>query len=96
MELFAWSNQVMAAFTLLAGTIYLTALKKPSFVTVLPGVFITFVVSVYILWISPEHGGPVGFGLELYDAFIIAGFLSFLLFAWALRRGNELSGKADF
>ena len=93
---FAWSNQVMAAFTLLAGTIYLTALKKPSFVTVLPGVFITFVVSVYILWISPEHGGPVGFGLELYDAFIIAGFLSFLLFAWALRRGNELSGKADF
>ena len=45
--------------------------------------FITFVVSTYILWISPEHGGPVGLGLELTDAYMIAGFVATLLFAWA-------------
>ena len=57
---FAWSNQVIAVFALLAGSIYLFSLKRPAFITVLPGMFITFVVTTYILWISPAHGGPVG------------------------------------
>lgn len=80
---FAWSNQVIAVFALLAGSIYLFSLKRPAFITVIPGMFITFVVSTYILWISPEHGGPVGLGLELTDAYMIAGFVATLLFAWA-------------
>ncbi|MBR2625200.1 MAG: carbon starvation protein A [Lentisphaeria bacterium] len=87
---FAWSNQVIAVFALLAGSIYLFSLKRPAFITVLPGMFITFVVATYILWISPEHGGPVGLGLDLYDAYLIAGFLSVLLFAWAKVRGSEV------
>lgn len=87
---FAWSNQVLAAFALLASSIYLFALKRPAFITVLPGMFITFVVMTYILWISPEHGGPIGLGLELYDAYMIAGFLTVLLFAWAKIRADEV------
>lgn len=88
---FAWSNQVIAAFALLAGSIYLYSLKRPAFITVLPGVFITFVVSSYILWISPEHGGPLGLGLDLYDAYLFSGFIALLLFAWARIRGSEIN-----
>lgn len=87
---FAWSNQVIAVFALLAGSIYLFSLKRPAFITVLPGVFITFVVTTYILWISPEHGGPLGLGLDLYDAYMFAGFFAVTLFAWARLRANEV------
>jgi carbon starvation protein CstA len=88
---FAWSNQVIAAFALLTGSIYLFALKRPAFITVIPGMFITFVVTAYILWISPEHGGPVGAGLELEYAFIIAGFVSLAAFAWAKLRSDSVT-----
>ncbi|MBE6388977.1 MAG: carbon starvation protein A [Lentisphaerae bacterium] len=88
---FAWSNQVIAAFALLAGSIWLFALKRPAFITVMPGMFITFIVTTYILWISPEHGGPVGVGLELSDAYLIAGFVAITVFAWARIRGSELN-----
>ena len=87
---FAWSNQVIAAFALLAGSIYLFALKRPAFITVLPGMFITFVVTTYILWISPDHGGPVGLGLDLSDAYMIAGFVSAILYAWAKIRSKDV------
>ncbi len=88
---FAWSNQVIAAFALLAGSIYLFSIKRPAFITVLPGAFIMFVVTTYILWISPDHGGPVGLGLELYDAYMISGFLTVITFAWAKFRGEEVT-----
>ena len=87
---FAWSNQVIAAFALLVGSIYLFSLKRPAFITVLPGIFITFVVTTYILWISPAHGGPVGFGLDLHDAYIFAAFIALTLFAWARIRAEEV------
>ena len=92
---FAWSNQVMAVFTFLCGTVYLASREKPVVVTALPGMFITFVVTSYILWISPAHGGPLGFGLDLFDAYMIAGFVSVLLFTWAIMRGRENIGKFE-
>ena len=92
---FAWSNQVMAVFTFLCGTVYLASREKPVIVTALPGMFITFVVTSYILWISPAHGGPLGFGLDLFDAYMIAGFVSVLLFTWAIMRGRENIGKFE-
>jgi carbon starvation protein CstA len=88
---FAWSNQVIAAFALLAGSIYLFSIKRPAFITVIPGAFIMFVVTTYILWISPAHGGPVGLGLELSDAYMISGFLTVITFTWAKFRGNEVT-----
>ena len=92
---FAWSNQVMAVFTFIAGTVYLASRNKPSMVTALPGMFITFVVTSYILWISPEHGGPVGFGLELPYAYMAAGFVAIVVFVWAIMHGKENSGKFE-
>ncbi len=91
---FAWGNQVLACCTLAAATIWLTAKHKPAWITMLPGVFMTFIVSTYILWISPAHGGPVGLGLELTNAYIIAGVFSVLSVLWSWRRGKKLAEKA--
>ena len=87
---FAWSNQVIAVFALLAGSIYLFSLKRPAFITVMPGMFITFVVTTYILWTSPAHGGPPGLGLDLYDAYMFAAFFAVTLFVWARIRADEV------
>ena len=86
---------VMAVFTFIAGTVYLASRNKPSMVTALPGMFITFVVTSYILWISPEHGGPVGVGLELPYAYLAAGFTAIAVFVWAIMHGKENSGKFE-
>ena len=92
---FAWSNQVMAVFTFLAATVYLASRNKPFMITAAPGMFITFVVTSYIVWISPAHGGPLGFGLDLYDAYMIAGFVAVITFVWAIMHGKENQGKFE-
>lgn len=81
---FAWSNQVIAVFALLAGSIYLFSLRRPAFITVVPGMFITFVVVTYILW------NPIGLGIDLVYAEIVAGFVSLATYAWAKVRAGEV------
>jgi carbon starvation protein CstA len=68
---FAWGNQVLGAATLTAATVYLARQGKCFLITMIPGLFITFVVATYILWISPAHGGPLGFGLDIQVAYIL-------------------------
>ena len=78
---FAWSNQVLAACTLFAATVWLRNNKKPWWIAALPAVFMTFIVVTYIFWISPEHGGPVGFGLDLKTAYYFGGAIALLCLA---------------
>ena len=78
---FAWSNQVLAACTLFAATVWLRNNKKPWWVAALPAVFMTFIVISYILWISPAHGGPVGFGLDLKTSYYFGAAIALLLLA---------------
>lgn len=59
------------------------------FVALLPGMFMAFIVLTYILWISPEHGGPVGFGLDLAYAYGLGGALTIVLSVWAYKRGKR-------
>ncbi len=67
---FAWGNQVLAAATLMGATVWLVSLKKAAVITLVPGMFITFIVATYILWISPGRGnGAYGFGLNLNTAY---------------------------
>ena len=87
---FAWGNQVLAACTLVAATEWLIARKRNAVITAVPGVFMTFIVLCYILWISPAHGGPVGFGLELHVAQIVAGVLAAAILGLAIRRGFKM------
>lgn len=76
---FAWANQVLAASTLIAACVWLFRRKKNAYIALIPGMFMTFIVLSYIIWISPKHGGPVGFGLPLDLAYIIAGIATLAL-----------------
>ena len=86
---FAWGNQVLGAATLTAGTVYLAKNGKCFLITMVPGMFITFVVTTYILWISPAHGGPVGCGLDLQVSYIIALAVSSAISGYAIWRANQ-------
>jgi carbon starvation protein CstA len=86
---FAWGNQVLGAATLTAGTVYLAKEGKCFLITMIPGMFITFVVTTYILWISPAHGGPVGCGLDLQVSYIIALVVASATSGYAVWRAGK-------
>ena len=70
---FAWSNQTLATIVLWAITVYLARQKKLYWITLIPAVFMTAVVTSYLLF-SPE-----GFSLN-YSVAIVAGVvISFLI-----------------
>ena len=86
---FAWGNQVLGATTLTAATVYLAKEGKCFLITMVPGMFITFVVTTYILWISPAHGGPVGIGLDLQISYVISLMLSAAISGYAIWRAKQ-------
>ncbi len=88
---FAWANQVLAASTLMAATAWLAGRRLNYWIAAIPGMFMTFIVATYILWISPERGGPVGFGLPLRTAYWIAAGIALVFAGFALWRGRNLS-----
>jgi carbon starvation protein CstA len=77
---FAWSNQTLATVILWTITIYLFQNKKEYRITLLPAMFMTAVVTTYIL-LAPE-----GFGLSRATSYItgiavsIASFACFLVY----------------
>lgn len=68
---FAWTNQMLAAFTLWACTVYLARHGKTYVITLLPALFMTSVVSCYI-FVAPS---PEGFGLSYPVSLAIAGLV---------------------
>ena len=64
---FSWCNQTLSVFTLWAITVYLVLEKKNYFVTLLPALFMTCVVTTYIC-IAPE-----GFRLNETISYVIGG-----------------------
>ena len=92
---FAWGNQVLASCTLTAATVWLVSQKKPGWITALPGAFMTFIVCSYILWISPAHGGPLGFGMKLEHAQLLSVFIAGMVTLWAFEHGKASCGKFD-
>lgn len=67
---FAWTNQTLAAFTLWAITVYLARHGKAYVVTLVPAMFMTTVVTSYIL-LAPS---PEGFGLP-YELSLCIGII---------------------
>lgn len=91
---FAWGNQVLAASTLLAGSVYLLMLKKNCLVALLPGLFMTFIVVCYILWVSPANTGakgPWGLGIELKYAYLHALEICLVIGYFVMLRGKQLA-----
>jgi carbon starvation protein CstA len=88
---FAWTNQTVAIFALALVTIYLKLNKKNYWISLIPGMFYTFVITSYIL-----HA-PIGFGLEsrlgmnpesYAVSYVVAGVLS-LLYGWYTLKLSE-------
>ncbi len=88
---FAWGNQVLAVSTLFAGAVWLFSQQKNGYIALIPGAFMCFIVLCYILWISPQHGGPVGFGLDLDTSYWIAGALTLLIVLIVKARGEKMA-----
>lgn len=65
---FAWTNQMLAAFTLWAATVYLARHGRAFVVTMVPALFMTTVVTTY-LFTAPS---PEGFGLGFDKAIMVA------------------------
>lgn len=91
---FAWGNQVMATSTLFAATVWLLSLRKNWIVTIIPAMFMTFIVGTYILWVSPKNGGPVGMGLPLHLSYAISISAAVIIATIVYRRGVSLRGNA--
>lgn len=90
---FAWSNQTLAAFTLWAATVYLARHRRAYILCLVPAVFMTAVVTSYILF-APT---PEGFGLPMWAALSIAGAIDavcLVLFARFARSCNTLREAA--
>ena len=77
---FSWCNQTLSVFTLWALTVYLVLEKKNYFVTLLPALFMTCVVTTYIC-IAPE-----GFQINPTISYVIGGIMTlaamFLFARW--------------
>ena len=94
---FAWCNQVLAATTLMAGTVWLLRRGKKvgALVTLLPGMFMTAVVVTFIVWTTGKNGQPAGIFFFLKDGglpyWVSVGIgvgvaVGFALYAWVRGR----------
>lgn len=86
---FAWGNQVLAASTLMAATAWLIRSGKNFYIAIVPAMFMTFIVSCYIIWVSPEHKGPYGLGLDLNLSYIIAAVFTLAVSYAVMRRAKK-------
>ena len=97
---FAWGNQVLAATTLMAGTVWLLRKghKAGALITLLPGMFMTAVVVTFIFWTTGKNGQPAGICFFLKDGglpyWVSVGLgvgvaVGFALFAWARSKKAE-------
>jgi len=91
---FAWSNQVLATFTLWAITVYLATRHKNYFVSLIPAMFITFVSTSFILE-APTGAFVPGKGLTPWIAQTIAAvFTMALVTLFYLWKKGKIEGTA--
>jgi carbon starvation protein CstA len=83
---FAWSNQMLATIVLWTITVYLAKNYKNYWITLLPALFMTMVVTTYIL-LAPE-----GLGLNKNLSYLLGGILTFIAgfaFIWYLIKSRK-------
>ena len=81
---FTWSNQVLAAFSFWAITVYLSQQGKNYFVSLIPAIFMSFVTISFILE-APTGAYIPGKGLTPWIAQTIAAVVTITLVAWFCR-----------
>jgi len=77
----AWSNQTLATIVLWAVTIYLVNEHKPFWITLVPSVFMTSVITTYIL-AAPE-GLQLSAGISCWTGCILTLLISGWFFTYA-------------
>lgn len=92
---FAWMNQVMAVFTLMAASVALFRLGKCGYIALLPGAFMCFVVTTFILWTSSAVKGPAGLGLPLLSAYIYAGIFTLIVVLAIIYAGRKQKSQLE-
>ncbi len=73
---FAWSNQTLATVVLWTITVYLVSEQKNFWITLIPAVFMTMVISTYLL-LAPE-----GLNLPRDISYITGGVITALTIVW--------------
>ena len=94
---FSLANQMIAVMCLAVSLCYMRAKKKPLIYLMVPLAFLSFVVFLYLFWISPQHiaSAPMGFNLG-YPAACAAAVVCSLLVCWySLRHGKILAKLTD-
>ena len=84
---FAWSNQTLATVVLWTITVYLVKYKKNYWITLLPALFMTAIISTYI-FLAPE-----GFHLSKEISYAIGSIvtvLSIVIFLYYYRRQKKI------
>lgn len=87
---FAWGNQVLAASTLLGCTVWLSARRRCCWITLIPAVFMTFVVTSFILWAPHEFKLPQGFNLPQNVSYGLAAVIALGLGVMEVIRGRRM------
>lgn len=70
---FSWANQATAVIALFVGAMYLYIARKNYWVALLPGAFMLYTTTVYIL------NAKIGFQLSMNVSYVIAAFISAVL-----------------
>ncbi len=73
---FAWSNQTLATVVLWTITVYLVSEQKNFWITLIPAVFMTMVISTYLL-LAPE-----GLNLPQNISYITGGVITAMVLVW--------------
>jgi carbon starvation protein CstA len=88
---FAWSNQTLATATLWTITVYLAKTGKLYWITLLPSLFMTMVISTYIM-VAPE-----GLGLSANIAYIVGMVCTLcslaIFIGWIQKSKPKISGS---
>lgn len=83
---FAWSNQTLATIVLWTITVYLAGQKKNFWITLIPALFMTMVVTTYI-FLAPE-----GLALAKNLSYILGGVLTLVaaaMFGWFMAKQSK-------
>ena len=90
---FSWANQILAATTLLAGTVWLIKQKKFFWIAAVPGAFMTFIIFCYILWTDKSKNGPIGFGMDLDVAYVFSAIIALAIVTYLIIKTKRSMAK---
>lgn len=83
---FGFTNQLVAVFALMMISIYLKIHDKNYFISMIPGIFYTFIVTSYIFHADLGFSLDKRLGIEGYTASYIVGILGSLFFIWFVNK----------